>query len=82
MGRQARHPQALRDRLHKESKRPNPWRPQLTYRIVLYRRDGTRDFPALRSSTLEEARAEVQRRFDFDIDDVYEKAWIREVVRC
>jgi hypothetical protein len=77
----AHHPQALRDRLFAESQRPNPWQPALSYRIVLVYRDRTTSYRHAEDS-LEKARAEVQRAFDFDLDDELHGAWIREEVRC
>ena len=79
-----RHPEALRQRLYDESVARSQgsggsWRPPLRYWITLRRRDGGREFKPP-EPTLEAARAEVQRYFDFDVDDVYECAWIREEI--
>lgn len=77
----AHHPQATTDRLYAESLRPNPWQPTRTYRIVLRYRDGTSSYRHA-APTLEEARVDVERFFDFDIENRLDGAWIREEVRC
>ena len=74
------HPQAVRDRLYEESKRPSPWTPRLIYRIILKRRDGGTEFRG-RVGSREEARESIARHFEFDVEDVYSHAWFVEEVR-